>query len=246
MRRCCAALGVLLLTATCSQDDPREPAPPLMPAEGGASSIDVGGQPHGAGADTEPSEPAPNDAGAPGHVGGAASPPLGGAEHGGDRAVGGSGGEGGDPTAPPVKPDDGCSSGLYRYPNQPEGETMNPGYACVACHVASNSSSGTSAPILVAAGTVYPTASEPNGCVGSAALGAEVVLVDESGVEHRLKANSSGNFLLRSGSLSPPYSAKVVFQGAERAARGPHRGGDCNECHTLGSRIRLPDIPRDK
>jgi hypothetical protein len=110
---------------------------------------------------------------------------------------------------------------------------MNPGFPCVFCHTVANAASGEGdAPIFAFAGTLYPTAHEPNSCRGSSAEGAEVVVRDNAGAELRAVANTSGNFLLEDALLAPPFSVKIVFAGRERAATTPHAQGDCNFCHT--------------
>lgn len=126
-----------------------------------------------------------------------------------------------------------CTSNVYRDPNESEGPPMNPGFPCITCHAAANAaSSDADAPLLAFAGTLYPTAHEPNSCVGSAAENAEVVLTDATHTELRALANTSGNFLLKDAVLTPPFSVKVLFQGRERAAATPHQNGDCNACHS--------------
>jgi hypothetical protein len=151
------------------------------------------------------------------------------------------GGAGGDAGSPPVLvPDDGCSSKRYRFPTESEGEEMNPGFACIACHSAINGSGDGEAPLPAFAGTLYPTLREPYSCMGVAAQGAEVVIVDNNGVELRAIANGSGNFLVLDTVVAPPYSVKVSFEGRERAARTPHRDVDCNGCHTPGGDLGAP------
>jgi hypothetical protein len=106
-----------------------------------------------------------------------------------------------------------------------EGPTMRPGEACISCHSASGG------PRLAVAGTVYPTAHEPDDCDGAGDTGAVVVIVDVNGQEHALPVNQAGNFTL-SGTLALPYNASVVVGAAERSMGSSQSTGDCNGCHT--------------
>lgn len=114
-----------------------------------------------------------------------------------------------------------------------EGATMDPGNACIACH------SKGEGPTFLIAGTVYPTAHEPAKCNGKG--GVSVVITDSAGAVFTLPTNAAGNFACgpraRSGfpacaALKPPYSAKVVSHGQERAMGATQTTGDCNGCHT--------------
>jgi hypothetical protein len=195
---------------------------------------------------------APSDA--PSGIGGkapAAEPDGGGQPEMPSRADGGARGEHNDDgLAGAGEPFDGpphCSSGTFRDPNESEAPEMNPGFPCVFCHAASNAASGEGdAPIFAFAGTLYRFGHEPNGCVGSGAHQAEVIVREASGTERRAVANTSGNFLLEGAPLAAPFSVKVLFEGRERAAITLHTHGDCNFCHTeLGAqaapgRVVLP------
>jgi cytochrome c553 len=139
---------------------------------------------------------------------------------------------------------------------------MNPGMACVSCHASGGGGDdlalvmkdgdggddgkgrgggggeggegGEGAPRLSLAGTVYPSAHEPNRCMGAASDGARVVVVDAAGRTVTLTVNGAGNFfrLASGGAVTPPLRAKVVFEGRERAMIGAVPHGDCNRCHT--------------
>lgn len=117
---------------------------------------------------------------------------------------------------------------------------MNPGRPCIACHRAERDG-----PRLFVGGTVYPTAHEPDLCLGAPA--AVVEITDAAGAVRRLPTNGSGNFLLRDdGTLRPPIRARVLYEGRERRMAGAQMSGDCNACHTQGGaggapgRILLP------
>jgi len=138
----------------------------------------------------------------------------------------------GDPYNTPVV----CTSGTQSGGGE-GSSTMRPGEACIACH------SQGEGPRFTIAGTVYPTAQEPNGCNG--ASGASVIINDAKGVTTTLTTNSAGNFSSRA-TFATPYTVKVVANGKERVMSLPPPSGDCNSCHarppTNGApgRIMLP------
>ena len=119
-------------------------------------------------------------------------------------------------------------------------ETMAPGTACVACHLAIGK------PIYLA-GTVYPTYHEPDLCLGVTDV--QVEIVDSMGAVHTLPVNSSGNFLDQDiFSLWPsPWTVAVTRGAARRSMVGTVTNGDCNSCHTAAGanaapgRILAPD-----
>jgi hypothetical protein len=143
-----------------------------------------------------------------------------------------------------------CSSDGYWTHGDDESPKMHPGRACVACH--SGSSDGEDegeGPQFWLAGTVYPTAHEPDECNGVNGSGdAKLVIVDAEGQTLTLGVNSVGNFYYEkeAGKLALPYMAKVLYEGRERVMATPQRNGDCNSCHTeegdnqAPARIMLP------
>jgi hypothetical protein len=139
----------------------------------------------------------------------------------------GSSGSGGGPYDTPVV----CTSNTYWTLGDHGDPLMHPGRACGGCHVVGGKASGKTFDI---AGTVYPTAHEPDDCNGVS--GATVVITDANGQEHSLSVNAAGNFyhsdLLGFGKFTVPYHAKVVFNGKERAMTAAQTVGDCNSCHT--------------
>jgi hypothetical protein len=146
---------------------------------------------------------------------------------------------GGDVTPTPPSPDPfaapaACSSGVTRDPNESESPLMMPGHACNACHADVAASTGEAAPLFRFAGTVYPTAHEPDDCVGAAAYRAQVWVTDANGVIQSATINRSGNFSLEASfpAFVPPYEAEVRFEGRERHMLTPQMEGDCNSCHT--------------
>ncbi len=120
-----------------------------------------------------------------------------------------------------------CTSNVHWTGGNDGSSKMTPGSPCVSCHAAS----GGEAPLFVLAGTVYPTAHEPNDCNGTAT--ATVVVVDSNGTQFSFATNATGNFYSSSSSAPvPPYTAKVVANGNERAMVTAQTSGDCNSCHT--------------
>lgn len=99
-------------------------------------------------------------------------------------------------------------------------------------------------PAFWLAGTVYPTAHEPDDCNGvdGASSDTQVVIVDANGQTLTLDVNSAGNFYYEkeAGSLALPYEATIVQDGRERVMITPQRNGDCNACHSKNGDNRAP------
>ena len=120
-----------------------------------------------------------------------------------------------------------------------EGAAMNPGMACIACHN-SDTKDGQEAPDLSLAGTTYATPHEPDDCNAKAAAGspaistAVVEITDKNGVVISLNVNAVGNFYRKvsEGAVALPYTAKIKYDGRERAMGTAQMSGDCNGCHT--------------
>jgi len=149
-------------------------------------------------------------------------------------SAGGDGGAGdaGDPYGTPPT----CTSGKMT-PQGGGSPTMDPGQACVSCHA----STGGEAPRFAIAGTVYPTAHEPDNCngVNGGTAGAAVVIVGANGQTLTLAPNTVGNFYYQ-GTLSTPFTAKVTYMGRERIMATPQTNGDCNLCHTQNGAMSAP------
>jgi hypothetical protein len=126
-----------------------------------------------------------------------------------------------------------CTSG--RIAAGPEGPNMDPGQACIACHATNEG------PDFIVAGTVFPTAHEPNNCTSTApaAAGATVVIVDANNRTFALTVNSVGNFY-SSSAIVKPYRAKVVVGANERVMAVAQTSGDCNGCHTQSGANSAP------
>jgi hypothetical protein len=130
-----------------------------------------------------------------------------------------------------------CTSGSHWTGGTDGKSTMQPGVACIACHA----SSGGEAPAFTIAGTLYPTAHEPDQCNGADGTtdGAQVVITDASGKTIPLTPNSAGNFYY-TGSVAKPFHAKVTYMGRERDMVAGQTSGDCNTCHTQDGTMSAP------
>lgn len=121
-----------------------------------------------------------------------------------------------------------CTSGVYATARK--GWTMRPGEQCVACHTSQGEG-----PRFSVAGTVYPSAHEPDSCngVNGPSLSDLVVeITDANGAVYRPAVQSSGNFGVQSSSFTPPYSVRLTYQGRTRAMLTRPTSADCNSCHT--------------
>jgi hypothetical protein len=125
-----------------------------------------------------------------------------------------------------------CTSGkMYSHGT---GADMEPGENCLGCHK------------FHIAGTIFPTLHEPDKCDGVNVGGVSVVITDSKGVVTTLAPSvTSGNFHT-SATFTPPYNAKVIFNGVMREMLTPQTSGACNSCHTATGangapgRIQLP------
>ena len=135
-----------------------------------------------------------------------------------------------------------CTSNAMWLTGGDGSPSMNPGMACISCHQTSRE-----APTFTLAGTVYPTAHEPDQCFGANGTtdGAQIVIVGADGHAQTLSPNAAGNFYATT-SIALPFQAKVVYMGRERAMVAAQTSGDCNSCHTQAGangapgRILLP------
>lgn len=130
-----------------------------------------------------------------------------------------------------------CTSNSNWTGGNRESPKMNPGQACIACHTREDEG-----PDLTIAGTLYPTAHEPDNCNGQ--MGSSTVFVevtDAAGRVFKLTPNSAGNFLLEDpDAFTFPYTARVVAGGLERVMVELQEEGDCNSCHTQGGKEGAP------
>jgi len=134
-----------------------------------------------------------------------------------------------------------CSSNAYWKDLDKASDLMRPGGKCNDCH-----DKNTKAPQYAVAGTVYPTAHEPDECNGVAGVIMDggmaeisVVVTDRIGrTQPPIAVNSVGNFYLKE--LLMPFNVKVVSKGKENKMmmQAPH--GDCNACHTQNGDQNAP------
>jgi mono/diheme cytochrome c family protein len=151
-----------------------------------------------------------------------------------------------------------CTSNSFWTQGNTGSPLMNPGLSCLGCHTGGggddsgggnsgpggggddngggggdDSGGGGEAPLYTIAGTLYPSAHEPDLCNGSDGEmnGARVVIVDAANQTITLTPNAAGNFFY-AGAVSFPFHAKVTFQGRERIMTAAQSNGSCNGCHT--------------
>lgn len=129
-----------------------------------------------------------------------------------------------------------CTSGTNWTSGNRGSQLMNPGLACIACH-----DTDFRAPAFSIAGTVYPTGHEPDRCNGIQGIteGVTVDVTDATGSTVTLNVNRAGNFFYE-GSLTPPFTASVNYQGRVRHMVGAQTSGDCNACHTQNGASAAP------
>lgn len=136
-----------------------------------------------------------------------------------------------------------CTSDRHWTRGNEESPNMHPGRACIACHSGSGSDEEDEGPAFLFAGTVYPSAHEPDDCYGidGRTQDAKVVIVDANGKALTLSVNAAGNFYYESErGFAKPYTAKVVHGGRERVMATPQKNGDCNSCHTEAGTNQAP------
>jgi hypothetical protein len=144
---------------------------------------------------------------------------------------GGDGVDAPDPLSFPAR----CTSGMT-WNGVTDDQNMRPGESCPTCHAN-----------FELAGTLYPTGHEPSDCDGVDGLttAVTVLVTDATGLDITLYPNMVGNFFT-SITITPPFHAKVVFNGQERAMTAAQTSGACNSCHTqtgangAPGRITLP------
>lgn len=210
--------------------------------QGGSSTAGASGSPGGRGGNVGSSGGSGGGDGDQGGSGGSGS--GGGTGSGGSGGQDAGGGSGGTPRdSGTVTKDAGtavdtnfntpvtCTSGDH-WQNGDRGATaMYPGRACISCHSMKNG------PAFSAAGTIFPSAHEPDDCNGVDGLftGAQVIVTDANGTVHMTNANLAGNFEFFSvnDKIALPYHAKIVAGGKERAMLTAQMNGDCNSCHTV-------------
>lgn len=137
-----------------------------------------------------------------------------------------------------------------------DSPAMNPGRACIACHADpeafGSDDDDDEGPRFIVAGTVFPTAHEPDDCNGVDGVDLEVRIEvrDGAGQIAMVGVNRVGNFFADGGDLphgfAPPFQIRLVAGENERRMAGAAPTGDCNTCHTQAGangapgRILLP------
>jgi hypothetical protein len=137
-----------------------------------------------------------------------------------------------------------CTSNTFWTGGNEGSPLMNPGLSCLSCHSGGGGGGGEDdeeAPPYTIAGTLYPSAHEPNLCNGSNGEmnGARVVIVDAANHTITLTPNAAGNFFY-AGAVTFPFHAKVTFQGRERIMTAAQSNGSCNACHTQNGASGAP------
>lgn len=138
---------------------------------------------------------------------------------------------GGSPVSSPTV----CTSNRRWTRGDHGSSSMHPGVACIDCH---RSTDEDDAPLYRIAGTVYPTAHEPDDCYGATGS-ITVEITDANGKAYSLPVNGAGNFF-STARIATPYTAKVVSGGRTRAMVAPQTNGDCNVCHTEQGAEKAP------
>jgi hypothetical protein len=124
--------------------------------------------------------------------------------------------------APPI-----CTSMTLWTMGSNPSPLMQPGQPCIACHKGYSET-----PSYVIAGTLYPTAHEPDECYGTNGNGGAIVVITGSdGASISLTPNVAGAFTYE-GTVAVPYAAEVRYRGRVRAMIQTQVLGDCNGCHT--------------
>ncbi len=122
-----------------------------------------------------------------------------------------------------------CASGTYWNGGNNGSSNMNPGLACLSCHV--SQSPGDAYPF---SGTVFPSLHEKDRC-NSKPSGVQVQIIDAHGVvvSTMTASSTSGNFRsARYLTVALPYTARVTVGGRTATMTTPQTNGDCNSCHT--------------
>lgn len=127
-----------------------------------------------------------------------------------------------------------CTSGTSWTRGDHGSSSMHPGKACAACH-----SKEREGPRYAFAGTIYPTAHEPDDCNGYSDRDVSVIITGADGTSITLAPNAVGNFATRK-TVPLPYTVKLVRGDAVREMLTPQRSGDCNTCHTLSGTEKAP------
>lgn len=148
----------------------------------------------------------------------------------------------GDPFHAPTR----CTSDQYWLDGDTRSEMMHPGRACIDCHTTGvglfNLRHG---PAFTFAGTIFPSAHEPDDCNGAPGSGVSIIVKGANGQAVSVSPNTVGNFRSTTR-VTSPYTVEVHYQGRVRVMTTPQTNGDCNSCHSergangAPGRIALP------
>ena len=119
-----------------------------------------------------------------------------------------------------------CTSNIWWTLGNFESRLMHPGVACIACHQTLQEVVPSSL-----AGTIYPSAHEPDDCDALLPAGVNVVVTGADGASFSVTPNSVGNFT-SSTTPSSPWHVAVTYGGRTRSMAAAVTNGDCNLCHT--------------
>lgn len=118
-----------------------------------------------------------------------------------------------------------CTSGVTSRVR--EGTTMTPGLPCISCHTRNRVWEAA----YSLAGTVYPTAHEPDDCNAALPDVITIEVTDATGRVVTMTPNSVGNFY-SSTAVTFPITARAISSRGAYEMTTPVRSGDCNACHT--------------
>lgn len=124
-----------------------------------------------------------------------------------------------------------CPSGQFWTRGNEGSESMNPGMACRACHLASRPGRA-----YFFMGTVFASLHAKDRCIAPPPGGGRIEIIDSNGALAQTIDVTSGSGNFRSGSLSTtvqlPYTVRIVANGRTGRMLTPQMNGDCNSCHT--------------
>lgn len=135
--------------------------------------------------------------------------------------------EGEDDVGEVSAPTEECLSGTEWVGANTESPLMHPGLDCLGCH----GDLGVEEEVVLG-GTVFEGFTERDECYG--VEGVTVQITDSTNTVFELTSNASGNFFLEleNGAITPPYSAKLIYDGNERMMATMQTNLSCNSCHT--------------
>lgn len=148
-----------------------------------------------------------------------------------------------------------CTSGTKWTKGDHGDKKMHPGGTCISCHSKEGSTKhegddddddegdDDEAPLYTVAGTIFPTAHEPDDCNGTATGEGGALTVEITGADKKvtkLTPNTVGNFFATTA-IKFPYTARVIAKdGSVRAMKDAQKDGDCNGCHTVKGTQKAP------